>query len=66
MSVYPIAVFFVSPGRGSDPYRMEYRFMDWFDGACRHVTGDKLMLNIWNWFECVWGEYDYEEESCQS
>ena len=34
-------------------FRVEYWFLDWFDGACRVLAGDeeKLLLEIWNWFK---------------
>lgn len=33
-------------------HRIEYWFLDWFDGAQRTVSGDaeKLLLDIWQWF----------------
>jgi hypothetical protein len=42
--------FFANPDGSC--HRVEYWFMDWFDGACRVVTGDdeKLILAIWEWF----------------
>ena len=34
-------------------HRIEYWFLDWFDGAHRKVTGEDegLLLEIWDWFE---------------
>ncbi|MDD5095430.1 MAG: hypothetical protein PHV74_13785 [Dehalococcoidia bacterium] len=34
-------------------HRIEYWFLDWFDGACRELTGEdeNLLLEIWDWFE---------------
>lgn len=42
--------FFVSIDK--TPYKIEYWFLDWFDGACRTVNGtDKELLeSIWGWF----------------
>jgi len=33
-------------------YKIEYWFMDWFDGASLHLTGkaEKLMREIWEYF----------------
>lgn len=33
-------------------HRIEYWFLDWFDGAERMLSGkpEALMLNIWQWF----------------
>lgn len=35
------------------PYRIEYWFMDWFDGARRILKGKNeiLLLEIWEWFK---------------
>lgn len=46
--------FYVTPGRrGVQPYRIEYWFMDWFDGACRTAHGrDEEAL------EQIWGQFD--------
>ena len=42
--------FFADPE--SECYRVEYWFLDWFDGAHRTMAGaDKdFMLEIWAWF----------------
>lgn len=36
-----------------DVHRIEYWFLDWFDGACRVLTGEdeELLMEIWEWFE---------------
>ena len=36
-----------------DCYRVEYWFLDWFDGAHKHLSGDdnKLLMEIWEWFK---------------
>lgn len=57
--------FYVSPG-GKTPYRVEYRFMDWFDGASRDMSDlsiqdQEILRDLWKWFEAVWGSYDYDE-----
>jgi hypothetical protein len=54
--------FFVSPG-GSQPYRTEYWFLDWFDGASITLTGDALetLGEVWEAFEVVWYDYDYDD-----
>ena len=52
--------FFVSPG-GTMPYRIEYWFLDWCDGASLDVTDRGLIRDIWEWFEPAWFDYDYEE-----
>ena len=33
-------------------HRIEYWFLDWFDGACRTLYGDdeKLLMELWDWF----------------
>jgi hypothetical protein len=40
-------------GRGWTPYRIEYWFMDWFDGAKRVIRGEnlKLMEDVFSWFD---------------
>jgi len=30
-------------------YRIEYWFLDWFDGAHRDVTEDHTVLRLWRW-----------------
>ena len=43
----------------ADPYlhchRIEYWFLDWFDGASRVLSGEDeaLMLELWDWFREV-------------
>ena len=34
-------------------HRIEYWFLDWFDGACRILAGEdeSLLVEIWDWFE---------------
>lgn len=43
--------FFVGPEL--IPYRIEYWFVDWFDGARRILKGENesFMLEIWDWFK---------------
>jgi hypothetical protein len=42
--------FFVNPDFSC--HRIEYWFLDWFDGAGRTVSGQRalLLLEIWEWF----------------
>jgi hypothetical protein len=54
--------FFTDPGLSC--YRVQYAFLDWFDGATRTLTGDDraLLLEIWDWFEdCGSARNAYEE-----
>jgi hypothetical protein len=47
-----------------EPYKIEYWFMDWFDGASRTLRGDreKLLMEIFNFFkECGSVEHQYQE-----
>ena len=30
--------------------KIEYWFLDWFDGACIDVTEDRLINELWDWF----------------
>jgi len=43
---------FYSGGPQVTPYRIEYWFLDWWDGASRTVAGDDLRLlhEYWQWF----------------
>lgn len=43
--------FFVGPDLSC--HRVEYWFLDWFDGAHRALSGDasKLLLDLWRWFK---------------
>ena len=43
--------FFVNPDLTC--HRIDYWFMDWFDGAHRALSGEtlRLMLALWCWFE---------------
>jgi hypothetical protein len=52
--------FFVNPDLSC--HRVEYRFMDWFDGARRVLDAHNLetMMKLWEWFTengCVSVEY---------
>lgn len=42
--------FFVNPDLSC--HRIEYWFLDWFDGARRDLSGEdeSLLLEIWHWF----------------
>lgn len=33
------------------PYRIEYWFLDWFDGASRSITADPLASELWDLFD---------------
>ena len=46
---------FFSSGPDCTPYRVEYWFLDWWDGAHRNLTGDNLAtaLDYWQWFADV-------------
>lgn len=39
--------FFVNPDLSC--HRIEYWFLDWFDGAHRDCTKDSTALNLWRW-----------------
>lgn len=43
---------FYSGGPDQEPYKVEYWFLDWYDGAHRNPTGDDLeiCMNLWRWF----------------
>jgi hypothetical protein len=42
--------FFVNPDLSC--HRVEYWFLDWFDSAQRHITGEpqRPMMQLWDWF----------------
>ena len=42
-----------SDGHNLKPYRIEYHFIDWMDGARRTLGGDdlELLLEYWSWFQ---------------
>jgi len=45
------------------PYRVEYWFMDWFDGAHRQLSGEDrdLLVELFDWFaECGTVEAEYQ------
>ncbi len=43
--------FFVNPDYSV--HKIEYWFMDWFDGACRTVSSEPILLEIWqDWLDC--------------
>ncbi len=43
---------FYSSGREYAPYRIEFAFLDWFDGETRPLEGEDLalMMKIWDFF----------------
>jgi hypothetical protein len=46
--------FYASHAEASDPYRMEFVFMDWFDGFARKLRGrdEEILTEIWQtWVE---------------
>lgn len=54
--------FFCGPG--FEAYRVEYRFLDWWDGAGRTLTGDDLalLLEIWeSWKDCEVPQHAFKE-----
>ena len=54
--------FYVGPGY--EPHRIEYWFMDWFDGASRTLRGDDydLLKEIFQWFDEIGTtEAEYEK-----
>lgn len=42
--------FFASSPQ-SPAYRIEYWFLDWFDGASRNITDEEIANEYWNWFQ---------------
>ena len=49
---------------GYNVYRIEYGFLDWFDGATVKLSGsdNELLEEIWNWFEeCGSPQAEYEK-----
>ena len=54
--------FYVSPN-SNKPYRIEYRFMDWFDGASRNLTGRRfeLLAEIWENYFAESAQYMIDE-----
>ena len=44
---------FYASSPGSDCYRIEYVFLDWFDGCIRALKGKDLELleDLWIWFQ---------------
>ena len=51
-------------GPEMNPHRIEYWFLDWYDGAHRELRGEreKLLLEIFEFFkECGTVEHQYEE-----
>lgn len=45
--------FYVQPTRFSySPWGIEYWFLDWYDGACKSLSGDDydLLAEIFDWF----------------
>ena len=37
----------------AEPYRIEYWFMDWFDGAMEDVTQESIVRDVWQQFHDV-------------
>jgi hypothetical protein len=42
--------FYFVPGEYK-PYKIEYWFMDWFDGAKVTCTNGQIALRLWDWLE---------------
>ena len=56
--------FYAESSDAARPDRIEYRFMDWFDGHGRSLMGRDLALavDLWQWFqECGSTEAAYRE-----
>lgn len=58
---------FYSSSPSDKPYRIEYWFLDWFDGASITLSGKEreLLLDLWDWFEqagSTQAEYDKARE----
>jgi hypothetical protein len=58
---------FYSSSPSDGPYRIEYWFLDWFDGASITLKGKELDLlrELWDWFEgagSTQAEYDKARE----
>ncbi len=53
---------FYTEGPHFEPYRIEYWFMDWFDGASRTLYGSDLdfMVELWNGFLEVGAAHEFE------
>lgn len=45
--------FYADSPQASRPDRVEYAFLDWFDGYSRKLTGRDLALalDLWTWFQ---------------
>lgn len=59
--------FYVTPGHyGLEPHRIEYWFLDWYDGASRTLDlkaeDGQLLLNLWEFFEPSWSTYEMAAE----
>lgn len=55
---------FYASGPHDPPYRIEYWFLDWWDGHGRAVRGADLALatDLWDWFkECGSTESEYKK-----
>ena len=58
--------FYANKGQYNNfiPYRIEYWFLDWFDGASLTLYGDdkKLLTEIFGWFDdCMATHSEYEK-----
>lgn len=54
-----------SSGGNGSLYKAEYWFMDWFDGAMRHVTGSTCIHWLWHQF-CDMGAVQNEYEKAMA
>lgn len=59
--------FYADGPDATTPDKIEYVFMDWFDGQARPMTGRDLdlMRDLWSWFQdagCIESEYRKNEE----
>lgn len=55
---------------GRRPVRVEYWFLDWFDGAHRTLRAGKdfdLLMNLWSWFDDVGAvEHSYAQAAADA
>ena len=48
------------------PYRVEFWYLDWYDGANVDVTDDvTLAQGLWDWLEPVWADDNEPAETCE-
>ena len=59
--------FFAGRPNASEPYRVEYWFLDWFDGYGRKLVGRDLELAeaLWRWFAEVGSTENAQREALE-